>query len=98
MRNSKLGEFYQCCRMATESSDRVSIVKKFNQNNLQTISFRNKIPCRLIKLTGVFPKLYGSIMIQNDFRYREQFNRMYIRMQTAGIVKRSHKQNTETKS
>ncbi|CAO1371312.1 unnamed protein product [Diamesa hyperborea] len=50
----------------------------------------DNIPCRLIKLTGVFPKLYGSIMIQNDFKYREHFNRMYLRMQTAGIVKRSH--------
>ncbi|CAO1407685.1 unnamed protein product [Diamesa hyperborea] len=50
----------------------------------------DNIPCRLIKLTGVFPKLYGSIMIQNNFKYREHYNRMYIRMQTAGIVKRSH--------
>ena len=29
-------------------------------------------------------------MIQHDFKYREHYNRMYIRMQTAGIVKRSH--------
>lgn len=29
-------------------------------------------------------------MIQNDFKYREQFNVMYLRMQGAGIVKKAH--------
>ena len=30
-------------------------------------------------------------MIQNNFKYREQFNIMYLRMQAAGIVKRCYK-------
>lgn len=29
-------------------------------------------------------------MIQNDFKYREQFNVMYLRMQGAGIIKKAH--------
>lgn len=29
-------------------------------------------------------------MIQNNFKYREQFNRMYLRMQSAGIVKKAY--------
>ena len=29
-------------------------------------------------------------MIQNDFKYREQFNVMYLRMQGAGIIKKAY--------
>lgn len=44
-------------------------------------------------------------MIQNDFKFREEFNRMYVLMQTSGIVQRAHshykkkelKKNYETK-
>ena len=41
-------------------------------------------------MSGIFPKQHGSLMIQNDFKYREQLNRMYVLMQSSGIVQRAH--------
>ena len=31
------------------------------------------------------------MMVQNDFRFREKFNLIYLRMQSTGVVQRAHK-------
>ncbi|CAO1407693.1 unnamed protein product [Diamesa hyperborea] len=54
------------------------------------------IKCRLLKLSGIFSKSYGSVMIQNGFKYREQFNRMYVHLQSTGIVQRANKRYRTT--
>lgn len=41
-------------------------------------------------MSGIFAKEYESLLIQNGFKYCEEFNHMYLLMQTSGIVKRTH--------
>ncbi|CAO1385876.1 unnamed protein product [Diamesa serratosioi] len=55
------------------------------------------INCKLLKLSAIFPKHYGSIMLQNGFKYREEINRMYLRLQSSGIVQRANKKYRTTK-
>lgn len=41
-------------------------------------------------MSDIFTKQYGSLMIQNGFKYREEINCMCLLMQTSGIVQRTH--------
>ncbi|CAO1417813.1 unnamed protein product [Diamesa hyperborea] len=46
----------------------------------------NRYGCKLIKMSGIFPKQYGSLLIQNDFKYREEFNRIISMRKSSNII------------
>lgn len=50
--------------------------------------FENNFKCSVVKLDYIIPKVYGDVMVHRGFRYKEQFNRMLIRMKAAGVLER----------
>lgn len=44
--------------------------------------------CPIIRLRNIFKSAEATLLIRNDFQYRQAINRMYIQMQSAGVVKR----------
>lgn len=60
--------------------------------------YNRNIKCPLYEILGMLRREYGTNLISNGFKYKEHFNRMYIKMRETGIIARIHNRHGRIKS
>lgn len=85
-----------------------SVLKDFSANICDEKNVAGIVPthrfydedckCTLYEILGMFPKNYGTNLVSNGFKYKEQVNRMYIKMRETGVIARINNRYGRIKS